>query len=139
MDKSAAGGHAHVEVLRLDHHVADRAPGTADIAADDADLVPVACRDTRNRVGPYITISGIYHLLGRREVGPELEAGHDSCRNPFGHLLVNDPASGRHPLDVTRADDACVSHAVFVLHVSRQDVGDRLDSPVGVPWKASDV
>ena len=53
-----------------------------------------------------------------REVGPELEAGHDSTGVPLGHLLVNYPVSGCHPLDISLADRTGVSYAVSVLHLS---------------------
>ena len=57
----------------------------------------------------------------------------------LGHLLVDDAAAGRHPLDVARADDALVAHAVAVLDRAAEHVGDRLDAAVGVPGEAGQV
>src|SRR5262249_9714206 len=72
----------------------------------------------------------------RREIGPQLESMHLAVLVALRHLLVNDSASGGHPLDVAGADDAAVPHAVAVLHRSRQDIGDRLYSAMRMPRKA---
>jgi hypothetical protein len=60
-------------------------------------------------------------------------------RITFGHLLVNDAPSGRHPLDVTGGDGAVVSHAVAVLDGSREHIRNRFDAAVRMPRKASQV
>ena len=57
----------------------------------------------------------------------------------LGHLLVDDPAARRHPLDVAGGDGAVVAHAVAVLHGSGEDVGDGLDAAVGMPREARQV
>jgi hypothetical protein len=49
---------------------------------------------------------------------------------------MDDPASGRHPLYVTRFDEAGVFHAVFVRHPAVDRIGDCLDATVGVPGKS---
>ena len=64
---------------------------------------------------------------------------HPAILVALRHLLVNDAAPGGHPLDVAGADGAAVAHAVAVLHRSRQDVGDRLDSAVRMPREARQV
>src|SRR5437870_6952219 len=51
----------------------------------------------------------------------------------FGHLLMDDAAPRGHPLDVAGRNGASVAHAVAMLHGSRQDVCDGLDSAVGMP------
>ena len=55
------------------------------------------------------------------------------------HLLVNDSPARGHPLDVAGGYGAAISHAVAVLHRSREDVGDRLDTAVGVPREAGQI
>ena len=55
------------------------------------------------------------------------------------HLLVDDAASGCHPLDVAGGDGAAVAHAVPVLHGPGEDVGDRLDAAVRVPGETGQV
>jgi hypothetical protein len=52
---------------------------------------------------------------------------------------VDDAASRGHPLDVAGGDVAPVSHAVPVLHVPFDNVGDRLDPAVRVPGKPGKV
>src|SRR5215813_4217153 len=64
---------------------------------------------------------------------------HPAVLVALRHLLVNDPAPGGHPLDVTGGNDAVVPHAVTVLHRTREDVRDRLDSSVRVPGEARQV
>ncbi len=53
-----------------------------------------------------------------------------------GHLLMDDAAAGRHPLDVSRGDYPPVAHAVAVFHFPRQDIGDGFDPPVRMPGEA---
>jgi hypothetical protein len=73
------------------------------------------------------------------KVGPELKTFHHAVVVSPGHFLVNDAAPRRHPLHVARRDDTFVSHAVAVLDIAFQDVGNRLDAAMGVPRKAFDV
>ncbi len=55
------------------------------------------------------------------------------------HLLVNDAAARCHPLHIARADDAAVAHAVSMRHRPRQNVSDRLDSPVRMPGESGQI
>jgi hypothetical protein len=64
---------------------------------------------------------------------------HSAVIITLRHLLVDDAAPRRHPLDITGGDGAAVAEAVAVLDASRQDVRDGLDPAVGVPWEASQV
>ena len=57
----------------------------------------------------------------------------------LGHLLVDNPAAGRHPLDIPGGDGAFVSQAVPVLDASGQHIGDGLDAAVGVPREAGQI
>jgi hypothetical protein len=51
------------------------------------------------------------------------------------HFLMNDPAASGHPLNISCRDHTPVSHAVSMLDVSLEHVGDGFDAPVRVPWK----
>src|SRR5271155_164457 len=64
---------------------------------------------------------------------------HPSNRIALGHLLMDDPAPGRHPLHIARANRAAVSHAVAVLHRSGEDIRDRLDTAMRMPWKSRQI
>src|SRR5262245_60062233 len=55
------------------------------------------------------------------------------------HLLMEDAAAGRHPLDVTRAEAAAVAKAVAVLDVAGEYVGDRFDPAMRMPRKPGKV
>ena len=57
----------------------------------------------------------------------------------LGHLLVNNPAARRHPLDVARRNCPVVPHAVAVLHRSREHIGNRLDPAVRMPRKPRQI
>ncbi len=86
-----------------------------------------------------LLVAGRRHLERRREVGPELEPVHPPVGVALGHLLVEDAAARRHPLDVTGPDDPLVPQAVLVLHGSGEHVGDRLDAAVRVPRESGPV
>src|SRR5579871_431044 len=57
----------------------------------------------------------------------------------LGHFLVDNAATRRHPLHIPSRDGAAISHAVAVLHGSRQHVGNRLDAAMRMPRKAGEV
>jgi hypothetical protein len=52
---------------------------------------------------------------------------------------MDDAASGCHPLDVTRVDDASVLKAVAMLYFALEDIGNRLDASMRMPGKALKV
>ena len=55
------------------------------------------------------------------------------------HLLVEDPAAGGHPLNVSCTEIAAVAQTVAVLDVTGEDVRDRLDAAMRVPREAGEV
>src|SRR6185436_14965622 len=66
------------------------------------------------------------HLLACRQVQPELQAA-DPLGADLRHLLVQDAAPRRHPLDVAGPDRPLVAERVPMLHFTRADDRDRLD------------
>src|ERR1700736_76233 len=64
---------------------------------------------------------------------------HPSRLVPFRHLLMDDAASGGHPLDVARGNSAMIAHAIAVFHGSCQDVCYCLDSAMRVPRKTRQI
>jgi hypothetical protein len=52
---------------------------------------------------------------------------------------MNDTAARGHPLNIPRSDGAAVAHAIAVFHCPSQDVGNGLDSAVGVPREPSQI
>jgi hypothetical protein len=52
---------------------------------------------------------------------------------------MDDAAARGHPLHVPRIDDPAVPDAVSVFHLTAQDVGNRFDASMGMPWKPLDV
>ncbi|CAM5215920.1 hypothetical protein CDEF62S_01597 [Castellaniella defragrans] len=79
------------------------------------------------------------HLLGRRQVGqPDLETAQQAVLL-LRHLFVDDAAPGRHPLYAARLEIALVAQVIAMAHVAVDDVGDRLEAPMGVRRKTRDV
>jgi hypothetical protein len=68
-----------------------------------------------------------------------LKAVHPAVLVTVGHLLVDDAAPRRHPLDVSGSEGALVPQAVGVVDRPRQHVGDRLDPAVRVPGEAGQI
>jgi len=57
----------------------------------------------------------------------------------FFDRLVNDPAACCHPLNVSGSDDAAIADTVAVLHRSSQNIGNRLNTAMRMPWKAGQI
>src|SRR5690349_851875 len=64
---------------------------------------------------------------------------HTPISIPFRHLLVDDPAPRRHPLDVAGADDAAMAQAVAMFDGPGKDVSDRLNASMRVPRKTGQI
>src|SRR5690348_117802 len=57
----------------------------------------------------------------------------------FGHFLMHDAPARRHPLHVARFKCASIAQAVAVFDSTVENVGDRFNSAVRVPWKTSEI
>ena len=64
---------------------------------------------------------------------------HASARVALRHLLVENPAPGRHPLNVAGAQLAAIAEAIAVVDRSGEHVGDGLDAAMGVPGETGTV
>src|SRR6516162_8747133 len=73
-------------------------------AAHDAHLCAVIVRDLRNISTRNFLVSRRSHLECRRKVCPQLKSMHPASRIAFGHLLMDDASSSRHPLNVAGTD-----------------------------------
>ena len=58
--------------------------------------------DVRDVLGLDVAIARVGHLLGSRQIQPELKAAHDALFL-LGHLRMNDSPTGGHPLHATVA------------------------------------
>ena len=74
------------------------------------------------------------HLILLRQIEPYLEAKHTGAGHR--HLLVHNAAARRHPLTFAAVDRSAVAEAVLVLHLTLDEVGDRLYTSVRVEGKA---
>src|SRR5439155_2670564 len=129
---------ANIAVLWVHDHVLDGATDTVHIACDDPHPHASDRLDLRDLAGLDFLVPWIHHLVRLREVHPKLEAAH-SMPVDLRHLLVDDPAPGRHPLDVTGADDPLIPEAVLVFYSAVQHVRDRFDPAVRMPREARHI
>ena len=114
-----------------------RAGVVAQRAGDDRhDGATVGRADQGGAVAGQVLVAGGDHLLGGREVDPQLHA----VEQPAGgdHVLgraldVQQPRAGGHPLGVAGAQHAATALAVAVLELAVDEVGDGLEAAVGVP------
>ena len=123
----------HVQILRVGHDALDGSTRAVHLAGNDPDDHSVVGNDPGNLVVSHAPVAGRHHLVCRRQIHPELETLNHTGLVTERHLLMHDPATGRHPLRAPRADRSRVSHAVRVLDIATQQVGDGLDTAVGMP------
>ena len=64
---------------------------------------------------------------------------HPALGVALRHLLVQDAAARRHPLDVAGAERAAVAETVAVLDGAVEHIGDRLDAAVRMPREPGEV
>ena len=98
-----------------------------------------AAANTNDVVRGDVLVARRGHLEGRGKIGPELEAVHPAVGVASRHFLVHDAAGGRHPLDVARAEAAAIAETVAVLDGAGEDVRDRLDAAMRMPWESREV
>src|SRR5215471_2022936 len=103
---------------------------------DDANVSTVVVDDLGNVDRLYFLVARRGHFQRGWKIRPQLEAVHPPGPVALRHLLMDDPAAGRHPLHVARGDDALVPHAVAVLHGPSQHIGDGLNPTVRMPREA---
>src|SRR5215472_8471723 len=107
--------------------------------ADHTDVSAVIVDDFGNVGSFHFLVARRCHLERRGKVGPQLESVHAAGLVALGHLLMDDAAAGGHPLHVTRGDYAAISHAVAVLHSSRQYIGNGLNAAMRMPWEPGQI
>ena len=139
VDKLGLGGHADVDVFRLDHDILRRSLLSLHFTADHPDLDAIFKRHLRDLGVLDVPIAGIHHLMGLWQVSPQLEAVHASFRVAFGHFLMDDAAAGGHPLDVAFVDHPLVAQAVSVFNLAAQHIGDGFDAAMGMPGEPPHV
>ena len=55
------------------------------------------------------------------------------------HLLMNNPASRSHPLNITGGNDTPISDAVAVLDGTRKNLGDGFDATMRMPRESGEI
>src|SRR6185295_4214868 len=64
---------------------------------------------------------------------------HASGVIAFRHLLVEDAAARRHPLDIAGGNDATVAHTVAMLDSAGEDIGDGFDAAMRMPRETVEI
>src|SRR5262245_14171433 len=64
---------------------------------------------------------------------------HSTLRIALRHLLVEDAAASRHPLNVAGTKTPSIPEAVAVLDRPGKHVGDGLNAAVGMPREPSEI
>jgi hypothetical protein len=129
----------YVPKLSLNIEIVDRPLDPEILTPYDLDLAPFCSFDYWHIACAQITIARGAHLVFGREICPQLKAIHPTLGVWLWHLLMDDSASGRHPLYLTSMYGAAVSKAITVLGRTLQHVGNRLDPPVWMPGKTRQV
>src|SRR6185295_844488 len=109
-----AGWNPHVHVAGIRSDAVDRTLLAPEAPAHDAHARTVVVGHVGDRARGHVLVARCGHLERRGQVRPELEPVHAAFGVALWHLLMEDAATGGHPLDVTRAEIARVAEAVAV-------------------------
>jgi hypothetical protein len=131
--------HRDIDVLRIGGDAVDRSRGSPDVATDDADRRAVVVHDLGDVRRDDVLVAGRCHLERGGQICPQLKTVHPTLGVAMGHLLVDDAAARSHPLDIAGGDGPLVAKAVAMIDGTRQNISDRLDSPMGVPGETGQV
>ena len=132
-----AGSQLNVQIKRRGRDIHN---GTRDVIhrpGDDADPDSILFVGG-DRGGGHFLIARLRHLEVRGQVDPQLEAIDVSARAAAGHFLVQDAATGTHPLHIAGTDQAGVAEAVAMTGGAFEHVGDGFDAAVRVVGEAAD-
>src|SRR5690242_14601391 len=64
---------------------------------------------------------------------------HAALAVSFGHFLMQDAASGGHPLHVTGDHLAFVAETIAVLDGTSENIRDRFNAPMRMPGESGEV
>jgi hypothetical protein len=106
--------------------------GVEIVAGDNPRLAGAARQvDDRHIGGEDALIAGSRHLVPGRQVDPQLHHPERAARLGIGGrmiFLMDDSASGGHPLDVARSDHAAIAGGIAMLDFAVIDNGHRLEA-----------
>jgi hypothetical protein len=139
MTEFGPGRHRDIEVFRFGDDIPNRTRRAVNPTADDLHLDALGEGDLGDLGTLHIPVAGFHHLVGGREISPELKAVHATLVIPLRHLLVDDAAAGRHPLHIPRCNYSAVAQAVAMVHFSSQDICDGFNAPMRMPGEALQI
>ena len=136
---SLARRYRHIQINRIRCDSIHRPALPPKFPAHNSHVRAIVIRNLRNLSGLYFLIPRRGHLQRRRKIRPQLKSMHSPSLVAFRHLLMNNSAARRHPLHVSRRDCPVVSHAVAMLHSSRQHISNGLNPAVRMPRKTGEI
>src|SRR5450756_226461 len=107
-------GHGDIEIFWLSDYVLNWPTNSVHCAADHFYVSTGIENDFRDVFSFNPPITGCHHLMGAREVGPQLQAPQATVCPAFRHLLVDYSATGGHPLHFASADSPLIPHACLL-------------------------
>src|SRR6185503_3450134 len=113
----------YVEQRRVDFDPIHRPHDATDLAGNQTHP-RAAGRSLRHALRGNVLVARRHHLRAPRQVDPELETPELAAVLSW-HLLVNDAASGGHPLSRPGPESPVVAENVAVLHGARDHVRHR--------------
>jgi hypothetical protein len=129
-------GHGNIDIFGVNDNILNRPSDSGYLTRNYFDGRVIGKPDFGNLFAQNVSIAGIHHLLARGEIGPELKSIHPAAVIAFGHFLMDDPAAGRHPLNISRAYSSFVPKTVSVFDIPVENIGDGLNPAMGMPGKA---
>jgi hypothetical protein len=126
-----------VQVKRRSSDLSHGALHTFHFTRDEADLDPIlfVCG---NAGCAHFLIARFGHLEMGGKVDPQLKAVDRSLGTAARHFLMQDAATGGHPLHIAGTDQARVAEAVAVMCGAFQHICDGLDAAMGMHGEAAD-
>src|SRR6185437_6214524 len=131
--------HEYIDVIRVGGNAFHRSRLSPEASDNHADLCAVIVGHLGNLARRNVLITRVGHLQVRWQVRPQLKAMHPPDVVALGHFLVQNAATGCHPLHVARAHLALVAEAVAMLDGSGQNIRDRLNPAMGMPWESGKI
>jgi hypothetical protein len=131
-------GQRNVQVSRVSHNLGHGPTHAVGRSGDDLDVYSVARSDLPYGVRGDFLVAWMDHLVLRRQIDPQPEAGHHPVTRSW-HLLVEDSPTGGYPLDIAPRNGPGIADAVPMANDAGKVVGHRLNATVWMHGRTRQV
>src|SRR6266508_2136396 len=131
------GSKLDVQIKRRGGDLSDWTGHILYFSRDDADFDPILFISGNGRSTDFL-VPTLGHLEMRREVDPETEPVNRSIRTAAWHYLVQNAATGGHPLHITGTDQTGVTETIAVMRGAFEHISDRFNATMRVHGEAAD-